>query len=60
MLTAKEAMIYFPESDETQKGHMWQNKQRLQSTKKIEDEQEMRMVFCNKFRHKKSVSISKT
>ena len=38
-------MKYFPELDETQKGHMMQNKKELQSTNWIEDEQETHMVF---------------
>ena len=33
MLTATVIIKYYPESDETQKGHMHQNKEGLQSTK---------------------------
>ena len=34
MLTAITVIKYFPESEETQKGHMQQNRQGIQSTKK--------------------------
>ena len=46
MLTATAITKYFPESDETQKEHMCQNKQGLCSTKTINDEQEPQVIYA--------------
>ena len=44
MITATAVMKYYPESNETQKGHMCQNKQGLESTKTKNNVQEPQVV----------------
>ena len=58
MLTAAAVMKYFPELDETQKGHMQQSRQGLQSTKTIKDKQEPQVIYTPQPRvREKSVHV---
>ena len=50
MLTAMAVMKYYQESNETQKGHMHQNKQGVGSTKQKNNEQEPQVIHLPQMR----------